>query len=284
MDLLYGLAFDLLLKLFLDKHAVLDTGPPPTKPGPTMRAETPRAANIPEWVTSIPKNGFVGISRPCESIAEARQYALNSAVSQILQAMGAEYSLKHTSTLAGDVKCIHHELDERLIYTAKWFIRSVQQNIKKSDIKQIKDKYICFILIDFPPAKIEWLRKMAVGPKVSARIVEKSGDRLIIDVRENNGVPVTLTDYHIEIRTKNRHAGIITMFAWKVPKSSIRNFEGGIERKISIQGNSQIINIPYPTSDTNLKSIVFGAEIQIKVVLLGYDEMARDLSIKVKDL
>jgi len=214
-------------------------------------------------------------------ISAARQQALESAVSQILQAMGAEYNLKHKSQVSGNAHHSQHELRERLIYTARWFIRSVQQNIKKSDIQQIKDKYICFALIDFPSAKIERLRKLTIGPKVGARVIEETNDQLVIEVIENNGVQVNFTDYDIEITTKNRYAGIITMFAWKVPESANRNLDGVIGHRISLKENSQTFSIPNPAVDTSLKSFILGAENQVRIVLQGHDEIGRPLSLPV---
>jgi len=281
MDFLYGLAFDLLLKLFLDRPPIQQPGPPPAPIFQTLKVEAPQLINIPEWVSSTPENCFVGISRLCQSIEEARQQALESAVSQILQAMGAEYNLKHKSKLSGNARHSQHELRERLIYTARWFIRSVQQNIKKSDIQQIKGKYICFVLIDFPSAKIERLRKLTIGPKVGARVIEENNDQLVIEVIENNGVSVTFTDYHIEIRTKNRHAGIITLFAWKVPESTIINLEGVIGHRVSLKEKSQTFSIPIPVFDTNLKSFILGSENHTKILLRGYDELGRPLSLPV---
>jgi hypothetical protein len=67
-------------------------------------SEEPRFQHHPvqlfDWVTRIPENCFVGISLPSNSIQEARAGALDSAVSQFLQAMGAEYHLEYGSVIA----------------------------------------------------------------------------------------------------------------------------------------------------------------------------------------
>jgi len=249
-----------------------------------LSVEASKSLHIPSWVTNIPKHCFVGISKPCQSIEEARHQAFNSVVSQILQAMGAEYSLTHKSILSGNASYFHYDLNERLTYTSRWFIRSIQQNIKKSDIQQIKGKYICFVLINFPPAKIEQLRKLTIGSKVVARIVRKQGDRLIIEVRENNGVRVTLTDYHANVSTKNRHAGIITLFAWKVPQISSQTFEGAIQHKVSVKGNSQKLSIPNPIHGTSFKHRILGSQNQVKILLRGYDEIGRQVEVIVTTL
>jgi len=207
-NLLYGLALNLLLKLFFDKPAVDNPVPPPPEPAVTMNLGAKCSVNIPEWVTNIPGDCFVGISRPCESIAEARQRALDSAVSQILQAMGAEYFLKHSSSIKGNIHYSNHELDENLTYTAKWFVRSIQQEIKESNIQRINNKYRCFVLVHFSPSKIERMRKLTIGPKISARIVKIKKNQIVIEAREINDVEATLTEYQMRVISRNRHAGI----------------------------------------------------------------------------
>jgi len=277
------MAFNLLLKLFFDKPAFHGPVHPPPKPAVTMNLESKRPANFPEWVTNIPDGCFVGISRPCGSIADAREQALDSAISQILQAMGAEYSLDHSSSIRGNIHHSDHELNEKLVYTAKWFARSIQQEIKESNIQQIDNQYMYFVLIYFPSSKIEKMRKLTIGPKVAAELVRKEKDEALVHIRENNGVLVTLTEYEIEITTKNHNAGLITLFAWKVPESSTRSFKGVLEGKVCLKDSSEQISIPFSVSDTNLKDTILGAKDRIKVTLHGYDEIGRRLILSVKN-
>ena len=281
MNCAYIIALNLLLNILLYIPAVHATGPLPPSYPQTLKVEASKSLHIPSWVTNIPKHAFVGISNPCREIEKARQRAFDSVVSQILQTMGAEFSLTHTSLFSGNVSYSHYDLNERLTYTSKWFIHSIHQNIKNSDIQQIKGKYICFVLIDFPPAKIALLRKLTIGPKITARIVHKHHDRFIIEVREHNGVGVTLIDYYIMIKTKNCHAGIITMFAWKVPKISSQTFKGVIQHKVSIKSDSQNFSIPNPIPDTSFKNIILGSQNQIQILLRGYDEIGRKVEVIV---
>ena len=284
MDFLYGLAFNLFLKLLFDKPADHHKAePPPTPSVQVLEVEAPQKIEIPGWVTNIPVNGFVGISGLCESIEEARQQAFHSAISQILQAMGAEYNLSHKSIFSGTAQHSQHKLRESLIYNSRWFVRSIQQNIVNSDIQQIKGRYICFVLINFSPEQLERLRKLTIGPMVSARIIKQSQDKLIIKVAENTGVKVTITNYTIQLITKNRHAGIITTFAWKVPESSTKNIEGTIDQKISVKENSQTLTIPCPSLGTNFEAFILGSENKMKVVLQGYDEIGRPISFPVNN-
>jgi hypothetical protein len=281
MEFVYSLAFNLLLNLLFDKPVFRRSEPPPLKPVQTLKVEAPQRINIPEWVTHTPLDCFVGISTPSGSIDEARQQALNSAISQILQAMGAEYNLKHESILYGNLHRSRHELKERLTYTARWFVRSVQQNIKESKIQQIRGKCVCFTLIYMPPVKMERLRRLTIGPKAAARTIGEKNGRLVIEVRENNGISITLTDYEVDITTNNRHAGIITLFAWKVPKSYSRRFGGVLANKVALNDSSRAFCIPIPIPERGLKSLLFGSEDQVKIVLNGYDEIGRPLSLPV---
>jgi hypothetical protein len=283
MFFLKGIAFTLVLNILMVMPGISNSGSLPVSTTEIIETESSGSISMPEWVTRTPDHCFVGISNPCQTIEEARQQALNSAISQVLQAMGAEYSLKHTSTLAGISYYAHHRLDEQLTYTSRWFIRSIQQNIIKSKVYQIRDRFTLFVLINFPPEKIERLRKLTLGPKVTAEIIKKSSDRLAIQVRENNGVQVTFTKYQMEINKTNRHAGIITLFAWKVPEFSSRNYEGVIEQKICLKGDTQIFNIPHPTLVSNFKHLILGTETQMKIFLKGYDEISRQLSVTVQD-
>ena len=285
MGSLSSLVFHMLIGLSLIGPVTCEQMTPSPKANKMPAVTASESVAMPDWVTHIPEECFVGISRPCQAIEEARQDALNSAVTQILQAMGAEYSLHHTSSLTGNKKYSHHELNESLTYTAKWFLRSVQQNIRKSHVQQIPDGYLCFVLINFPAARLERLRQLTIGPKVGARLVKVDNKKgMLIEVRENNHVGVTLTDYQIEVTTENRHAALITLFAWKVPKCSHRNFKGLLDRKISIRGTSETFFIPTSSADTGFRKILLGSTSRVAIILRGYDEIGRELCFPVHDL
>ena len=194
MDFLYGIALNLLLKLFLEGSAILSPGPATSPPVQYAIAESVQPVRIPDWVNRVPKDGFVGISDFCTSIEEARQQALHSASAQIIQNMGAEYTLSHESSVSGDARTAHHELKERLAFTAKWFVSSVNENILESDIQETKGKYVCFVLVRYPPNLIDKLRRLTIGAKVGARIVSMENGCMNVEVRENNGVEIILTE------------------------------------------------------------------------------------------
>jgi len=280
----------LLKGIVLTFSLIFLTGMPAISPSETLPAwffvipetDASETISIPDWVTQIPEHCFVGISSPCQTIKEARQQAFNSAISQILQALGAEYRLSHESRLFGNAKYAHHQLDERLVYSARWFVRSIQQNQIKSKIHRIQGRFIFFTLIHLSPMEIENLRKLTIGPKVAAKIIKENRGIIVIKVREINGVQVTLTDYDIKITSKNHHADLITLFAWKVPESSHLNFQRVIEQKVSLKKNSQTFSITNPTPASSLKQFILGTQTQMNIVLHGYDEIGRQLLVTVQ--
>jgi len=240
-----------------------------------------RPTGYPNWFVRIPDGCFVGISNHCESIEAARQQALHSALSQILQAMGADYELNHESVLSGNLHCSHHELKERLSYSSNWFLRSVQQNIRKSHIQHTPEGYTCYLLIHFPEDRIKELRRLSMGPKLGATVRRSGKEGISIEVRENNGVVANLTGYKLEITTENRHADVITLFAWKVQKIAYMEIDGVLDRKIIVKGNSQEFLIPMPVTGATLKDLILGSETRIAINLMGYDELGRELNLPV---
>jgi hypothetical protein len=195
--------------------------------------------------------------------------------------MGAEYSLSHQSTLTANPRHAHYELKEHLAYTARWFVSSVNENIRESDIQETKGKYVCFVLVRYPPDMMEKLRKLTIGAKAGARIVSMENGRVNVEVRENNGVEVILTEYQVKLATTNRRADIITMFFMKVPRSSLHTAQGMIEKKVSVKDNARTLSIHYPAFVPDLKSFILGSETEIRIVLHGYDEIGRPVSLQV---
>jgi hypothetical protein len=246
-----------------------------------VHATAPASLAIPAWVTHIPRHCYVGISRPCPSIETARHQALDSGISQVLQAMGADYHLIHRSLLSGNASYAHHALYEHLTYTSRWFIRSIQQLIKKSVIRQIKGSSICFMLLHVPPATMDTLRRLSIGARLSARMVEKYHDQLIIEVAEHHGVRVKITDYDLTITTRNHHAGIITLFAWKVPQRTSTMYHGAIPHPVCLNDSTQRVSIPNPSSRKDVSAYILGSQTTLHLLLQGSDELGRAVEVGV---
>ncbi|MFZ4439114.1 MAG: hypothetical protein ACOYOS_11845 [Syntrophales bacterium] len=238
--------------------------------------------DIPHWVVHIPEHTFVGISQPCPSIEEARQQALDSAIGQILQAMGAEYHLSHESTLTGDLNQSRHELKEKLSYTARWFLNSVQQNIKQYAFQDMGDGQVCFVLVRMTPGDLERLKRLSIGAKVSARLIGISGGQASIEVMETNGVGVTITEYQMTAAIRNSHARLITLFLWKVPETASTSYGGALPNRLSLNNSSGSITIPLSAVRGSLKSTLMGSKEDISITLTGYDEIGRQVSVPVR--
>ncbi len=239
------------------------------------------AANLPRWIVSAPKDCFVGISKPSQSIETARRQALNSAVSQILQTMGATYSLKHESVLSGDHNFSKHKLTERLAYTANWFLKLIQQNIKEYKFIKHQKGYLGFVLIKVTRPQLQLFRKLTIGPQIAAKCIKTNAEAMLIEVKELNGVGVTLTGYTVSALTKNRHAGLITLFAWKVPKGSTQNYQGMFDKKLHLKKSSTTVTIYLHSKNHRLKSLILGAKTITKIILTGYDEVGRHITVPV---
>jgi len=236
---------------------------------------------IPDWFRSPPKDGFVGVSKLCPSIQAAREQALDSAIAQILQAMGAEYRFFHESALSGSADSSRYHLREFMTFAGRWFIHSVQQNIRKLDIQQIQGGYICFLLVEACPEKLEELRRLTIGPKPGARVVKSATEGVLVEVRENNGVQVTFTDYEVEITTNNHRAGVITMFLWKVPESRTVKAGGTLPQKVTVKESSARITLPNPAPPKSLGSFFLGSRHSSRLFLRGHDEIGRPVSVPV---
>jgi hypothetical protein len=231
---------------------------------------------IPLWVTNVPKDCFVGISVPCDSVEKARKKALESAIAQILQYMGAEYTLTHQSRLAPPY------LNETLAFRAKWFVAFVQKYIKKMVLQEERQRYVCYVLVGLAPHRLEKLKRLSIGPKVSAVMIGKSEGQIKIKASEAVCVTAVITDYHIIMKTTNRHAKLISLFAWKIPESKTMDMVGVFVEPVILNGNTLMLSIPSPPQDHGLGSIIIGAKYETTIVLQGYDEAGRKLSVAVK--
>lgn len=237
--------------------------------------------DIPAWATHIPEQSFVGISQPCSSIEEARQQSLDSAIGQILQAMGAEYHLFHESMLTGDLNQSRHELKEKLSYTARWLLNSVQQNIKQYAFRNTGDGQVCFVLVRMTSGDLERLKRLSIGAKVSARLIGISGGQASIEVSETNGIDVTITDYQMTAAIRNNHARLITLFFWKVPETATTSYEGGLPDRLSLNKSSGHTIIPLSNMGGSLKSFLMGSREDISITLTGHDEIGRSVAASV---
>ncbi|MBU4492013.1 MAG: hypothetical protein KKD69_06075 [Euryarchaeota archaeon] len=237
---------------------------------------------IPSWAIHIPEHSYVGISSPCPSIEEARQQAINSAISQILQAMGADYQLTHESVLSGNLNQSRYEIKERLSYTARWLLNSVQKNIKQYAFQISGNGHVCFVLVRMMPSELEKLKRLTIGAKISARLIGINGAQVSIEVSESNGVGVTITEYRLTAAVRHHHARFITLFLWKVPETDNISHVEALPLRLSLSNSSGCTTIHIFNGKDRLKSIFMGSKNDISITLIGYDELGRSVSASVK--
>ena len=167
----------------------------PGEPPQAMKAPH-SISQIPEYVLKVPRSHFVGISAPCRGLIEARTSSLNDVLKQILKALGANCSLIYEDHLQTSDGAAERTLRDSLSIQATWFFREIEQEIVRSDyVHDENQHYIFFTLVRYPSWKLERMRVLTIGPRITARIVEKNVDCLTIQVIESGGASVTLTDY-----------------------------------------------------------------------------------------
>lgn len=251
---------------------------------PEMRA--PRSDSpVPSYVLKVPEGHFAGISGPCRDPGEARISSMNDVLRQILRAMGATASLVFEEDLRAEGDRVRRSVRDNLQIQASWFVSEMEQRTVRSDyVLDKKGMWTCFTLVHFPSSKLDELRRLTIGPKLTARMVKRDSESVLIRVIESAGAGATLTGYGIDLMTKNRHAEIITLFAWKVTETSRKTHEGTLRNPVYVKGTSETLHIPKPAySENAFKGLLLGTEIQLRIALCGYDELGRPISVPVTD-
>jgi hypothetical protein len=263
MDIPWGLILSLLWKL-VGEPFFAPPQPAPITPPPqaAITAPIPPEPQIPFWVSRPPKACFVGISRPTGNLAQARQEALESATQQIQQSCG------HGTTMPPQL--------------SQWLHARVHQNLLNLEVQNWQGRYTCFALLRFDDSEQALLSRLARGPSLSARLVDRTPQSLIFKAREAYGVGVTLTSFSARLATANTHARMITLFVWKVPEGDERTWEGPLSRELSLKGNEDQawLSLDQPPQ-TFLRDQVLGAKRQLTIELLGQDELGRPVRVPV---
>lgn len=250
-------------------------------PGSLAQATEFGSMDIPHWTIQISKDSFVGMSSVCASIEKARQQAEDSAIGQILQAMGADYHLYHESELSGDLSQSKHTIRERLTYSANWLLNSVQQRIRQYAFQKTGNGYVCFVLVHLESVELDKLKKLTIGAKVSARVISVNDHQAVVEINETNGVSVTLTGYRMTNMVRHDHARLITLFLWKVPELENITREEALPNRVSLNNSSVCVSIPIPNQAGAFKSALLGSKGDISITITGYDEIGRPISVSV---
>ena len=81
---------------------------------------------------------------------------------------------------------------------------------------------------------------------------------------------------------RNNHARLITLFLWKVPKTATVSYDGALPNRLSLNNSSGSITIPLSAVRSSLKSVLMGSREDISIIVTGYDEIGRQVSVPVR--
>ena len=236
---------------------------------------------VPSFVTSIPAGHFAGVSAPCRSLSDARKSAIDDVVRQILSAVNIRYDHRYLDRVSGNVRSPKRVVDDRLFKVAKGVVLGVERNIVKSSMSQdASGRHVYFILVRYSDKLILEMRRLSKGAKVVASVVGFSGNDLILDVVEVNGVEVVISSADITVTKVNRFASFISYYIWKVPKGSQGSFTRAIG-PVRVCGGASKVRLKVSGKGKGLVDHLLGAEIDVVAVLRGHDEIGRVVTAKV---
>jgi hypothetical protein len=256
----------------------------PVKPQVVIerRVERQIPMMVPRYVRQVPPEHFAGVSAPCKSLAEARRSAVDDVVRQILSAVNVRYDHQYQDWISGSARNPHRKVNDQLSKVAKGVVLGVEQNIVNSDwIKNGSDRYIFFILVRYPDKLIAEMRRLSKGAKVVASVSRYSGNELVLDVVEINGVEVVLSSADITVKKVNRFAAFISYYIWKVPKGSKGKFTKAIG-PARVCGNSSKVRLKVSGTEKQMCDYLLGSEVSAMAVLRGHDEIGRLVHVRVE--
>jgi hypothetical protein len=252
---------------------------------PSIQESKPPAVvhqlKVPSFVTSIPAGHFAGVSAPCKTLSDARKSAIDDVARQILSAVNIRYDHRYVDRISGSVWSPKRVVDDRLSKDAKGVVLGVERNIVKSSMSQdASGRHVYFILVWYSDKLISEMRRLSKGAKVVASVVGYSGNDLILDVVEVNGVEVVISSADITVSKVNRFAGFISYYIMKVPKGSQGSFTRAIG-PVRVCAGSSKVRFKVSGKGKNLVDHLLGADIDAVAVLKGHDEIGRVVTAKV---
>jgi hypothetical protein len=228
----------------------------------------------------IPRDHFLGISRPCPTFSLARESAFHEVAKQILRTIGGTYSIDFESSMTQNGDSSNLYTDEQFRYSASGFLFEIERNIASETYEQTINGIIYEMLVHFPALKIERMRRLSLGAKV---LVTNIGGG-IFELREVNRVGVVLTDIEITIIEQNRHAGIVTLFVMKVSSGDTQTVKKPLRVPVVLKsGAVRQVNLPVPTESNPFSDAILGTNRTIRMVLIGTDEVGRMVRVDAGD-
>ena len=102
----------------------------------------------------------------------------------------------------------------------------------------------------------------------------------IFRLSEVNGVGVVITSADVTIRKRNRFAKAISYYVVHVPQGSEARFSVPLE-PVRICGDSRTVRLDMERFEKGLGDYLLGAKLSKTVTLKGFDEIGRNVSVKV---
>lgn len=277
--LLLSLAMSLLTSLFSPIHADNGTKQALVVQEPTLTA--PRQIHIPKFATNIPNEYYVGISKPCKSISDARNYAIADAVKQILSSINIEYSHEFEYVTSGNVKNINRTVNDKLTRFAKGFLVGVERRIKKSSCSNTTKGYVYFVLVHYPDHLIKEMRRLSKGASVTASIKAIQNNNLIIELTEINGVAVTFNSAMIKVTKVNTYAPFIRYYIWRVSKGSKATYTKAF-KPIKVCQSTKNLTLSLNPTEKKAYEVLLGTKVTSEIYLSGVDEVGRAIKANVE--
>ena len=234
---------------------------------------------IPEFVLSVPKDHFAGVSSPSISIQMARKSAISDVARQILHAVGSTFDHLYTDRIFGNPSGgnLKRVVDDRLSGVAQGIVMGIEQNIVKSNwVRDDGGLYIYFVLVHYPESFISEMRRLSKGARVVVTVSDTNGNHIFLKVAEINGVSVVMSSLDVRLKKVNRFAKAISFFVWHVPAGSAEVVTASID-PVKICNNSATIRFSVNGYEKSLFDYLLGAKLERIAVLKGHDELGRDV-------
>jgi hypothetical protein len=228
----------------------------------------------------VPKDHFLGISEPCRNLHGARKQAIHDIASQVLRSIGASYSLESSSSVTGSDKQVVYNLSEKFQYSASGFIHEIERRVVDEKFEKTAAGIVYRMLVHFTPAEIETMRRLSLGAKVHAVWLADN----LVEIRELNGVPVTLSEYTIQLDSRNAHAGFLSYYVVKVPAGDSTVYRHAFQTPLNLRsGVVKRVRLKMPDQNkTGFQELVLGTRKSMKVTLNGTDSVGRSIQAVVR--
>ena len=234
---------------------------------------------VPEFVLTVPRDHFAGVSSPTRSLQMARKSAIRDVTRQVLSSIEATFDHRYTDRIYGNLygNDLKRVVNDRLSGVAQGIVIGIEQNIVQSSwVRDDGGLYIYFVLVHYPERFISEMRRLSKGAKVLVSISESDDEQILLKVAEVNGVSVVISSINVRLKKTNRFSKAISFFVWHVPAGSEKVVTASID-PIKICNDSATIRFSIDGYEKSLFDYLLGAKLERIAVLKGHDELGRDV-------